>query len=210
MNIKLLIFDWSGVISDDRRPVYEANMKILKYYNKPIISFEEWLPRTTMTPIELLANHGVHGNPDELFNLYKKYLNKVIKSGIVPRVYPDIHNVFQFLKDKGKRLAVLSSHPADNLKIEVSCYNLIPFLDLIYGDSKDKVKGLQDICRQLDIKPEFTFYIGDTIYDIRAAKEAGIHSAGICQGYHTKERLKNEKPDLLLDCLLDLKNKEIF
>src|SRR4030042_669957 len=154
MNIKLLIFDWSGVISDDRRPVYEANMKILRDYNKPTISFEEWLPRTTMTPIELLANHGVHGNPDKLFNLYKKYFDEEIESGIVPRIYPDVHNVFKYLKEKGKRLAVLSSHPTDNLRKEAGHYNLTSFFDLIYGDLKDKSKGLQNICSELDIKPE--------------------------------------------------------
>jgi len=210
MSIKLIIFDWSGVISDDRRPVYEVNMKILRDYNKPTMSFEEWLPRTTMTPIELLANHGVHGNPDKLFNLYKKYFDEEIESGIVPRIYPDVHNVFKYLKEKGKRLAVLSSHPTDNLRKEAGHYNLTSFFDLIYGDLKDKAKGLQNICSELDIKPEFALYIGDTIYDIRAAKEAGVHSGGVCQGYHTKERLKDENPEFLLKSLSELKNKEIF
>ena len=98
MEIELLAFDWSGVVSDDRRPVYEANMKILKQYGKPIMTFEEWLPRTTMTPIEFLANHGIHGEPQYLFALYKKYLDDALASGIVPTVYPDAHDVFQHLQ----------------------------------------------------------------------------------------------------------------
>src|SRR3989344_4207780 len=75
-DIGLLVFDWSGVISDDRMPVYEANMRILEDYGKPTISFEEWLPRTTMTPVEFLKNHGVFGDDKKMFALYKKYFDE--------------------------------------------------------------------------------------------------------------------------------------
>jgi len=210
MKIKLLIFDWSGVISDDRRPVYEANMRILRDHNKPTMAFEEWLPRTTMTPIKFLASCGVNGNPDELFALYKKYYDEAVKSGIVPKIYPDVHNVLQNLKKMGKKLAVLSSHPADNLSKEAEDYNLRSFLDLISGNSKNKVRGLLAICEQLGEKPEFTLYVGDMIYDIRAAKEAGVHPIGICTGYHTRERLENEKPEFLLENLSELKKITSF
>jgi hypothetical protein len=34
MRIKAGLLDWSGHISDDRLPVYEANMKVFNYYGK--------------------------------------------------------------------------------------------------------------------------------------------------------------------------------
>ncbi len=64
--LRLFVTDWSGVISDDRKPVYETNMQMLERRGKPRMSFGEWLPRTTMTPIEFLAGQGVVvGNGDE-------------------------------------------------------------------------------------------------------------------------------------------------
>lgn len=27
--VELMVFDWSGVVSDDRPPVYEANMRVV-------------------------------------------------------------------------------------------------------------------------------------------------------------------------------------
>ena len=74
--VRLLTFDWSGVISDDRPPVYEANMRMLEMYGKQRMSFEQWLPQTTMTPIEFMANQGVNGNPDSVFGLYRKALHQ--------------------------------------------------------------------------------------------------------------------------------------
>ena len=100
----------------------------------------------------------------------------------------------------------MSCHPAGNLKREANHYNLISFCDLIRGSSKDKAKDLQNMCRELGVKPEHTLFIGDTIYDIRSAKKVGVNSSGICHGYHSKEMLMSENPDLLLDCLSDLKN----
>ena len=204
-DIGLLVFDWSGVISDDRMPVYEANMRILEDYGKPTISFEEWLPRTTMTPVEFLKNHGVFGDDKKMFALYKKYFDEAVESGTAPTAYADACDVLRYLKGRKKKLSVLSSHPAENLRKEAEQYSLASFLELIEGNSKDKAGGLLDICRHLGEKPESALYVGDTIYDIRAAKEAGTRSAGICTGYHTKERLESEMPDFILGCLSELK-----
>jgi len=209
MDLEVLIFDWSGVISDDRKPVYEANMKIIRKYGKPVIPFEEWLSRTTMTPIEFLEECGIHENHEKLFKLYKKYYDETVNSGVRPKIYPDIYDTLQHFKKAQKRLAVLSSHPKDNLKREAEEYKLLPFFELILGSSRDKSEGLKNILMELNIKPENTLYTGDTIYDIRAAKKSGVHSAGICTGYHSKGMLEGQNPEFLLACFSDLRHIEM-
>ncbi len=205
MKIDTIIFDWSGVISDDRKPVYEANMSLLKHFGKPTVNFEEWLPKTTMTPIEFLANHGVHGDSEELFGLFKKYLDAAIESGIVPIVYGDAKDTFSYIKNKGVTLAILSSHPSENLAEEAEKYGLKSFLDFVKGSSKNKVDGLKFVCQKMGKIPEKALYVGDTIYDIQAAKGAHLLSAGISTGYHTKDRLLKEKPDFLFNSLSEIK-----
>jgi pyrophosphatase PpaX len=163
-----------------------------------------------MTPIEFFENHGIHGDPKELFAVYAKYLSEAVESGITPTIYPNVHDVFQYIKHKGKKLAVLSSHPEGNLKMEAEQYGILPLLDYISGNSKDKAQGLISVCNSLGEAPKHALYTGDTIYDIKAAKEAGVNSAGICTGYHVRERLESENPDFLLERLSDLKNKKIF
>lgn len=206
MNVKLVVFDWSGVISDDRKPVYAAGMKMLKHFNKPIMSFEEWLSKTTMTAVEFLINNGVDERPDKLFDLYKHFLNETIANGTAPIAYPDASNVLNYIKSKGIRTAVLSSHPTENLLKEAESYKIIDMFDIILSSSSNKIQGLKDICSQLNIDIKNVLFIGDTIYDIRSAKKAGVISAGICTGYHAKERLENEKPDFLFTSLSDLKS----
>ena len=47
---------------------------------------------------------------------------------------------------------------------------------------RDKSWGIMQACLGMSIKPAETLYIGDTIYDIKAAKGANAHSAGIASG----------------------------
>ncbi|MDE1860152.1 MAG: HAD family hydrolase [Candidatus Micrarchaeota archaeon] len=200
----MVIFDWSGVISDDRRPVYESNMRVLEAHGKKRFTFEEWLPRTTLTPIELFANHGVTGDREVLFREYRDNLAQVKKEGIVTTVYPDAKVALQSLAEKGKELVVISSHPEEHLLKEAIDYGVKRYFSKFVGNVKDKAQELSELCSVQGINPLDTVYVGDTIYDIQAAKKAGVRSVGITNGYHVKERLRTENPEFIVDSLTEL------
>ncbi|HLF54494.1 MAG TPA: HAD family hydrolase [Candidatus Nanoarchaeia archaeon] len=197
MKIEVFAFDWSGVISDDRRPVYEANMRLMEHYGLPRMTFEEWLPQTTASAVEFMANHGVRADRARLFDLYTRFFNAANAEGIVPTVYSHAADVLNSLKRKGRINVVLSAHPAENLMREAREYGLEQFLTSITGSSSNKADSLREIVAQHGVKPEAVLYSGDTIYDIRHAKQAGVRSAGIVGGYHTRERLADENPDVV-------------
>lgn len=202
--IEAVIFDWSGVLSDDRNPVYESNMRLLESFEKPRMAFEEWLPKTRLTAAEFLRDNGVEGNDEELSKLYKQYFNEEIAKGNVPTVYEDAEQTLDYLINQGKPLALVSSHPFENLKKEARAYGLDKYLiPHIIGDARDKAEGILDACERLDVQPYNALYLGDTIYDIMAAKQAGVHSAAITTGYHVKERLESEHPEFLIESLYD-------
>lgn len=205
-NFSVFIFDWSGVISDDRRPVYEANMRLLKRHGKQRMTFKEWLPRTTLSAREFLANHGVIGEPDKLFEEYRQELNKVRADEIHPVLYPNTLKALEKLLKNGKKLIVVSSHPEKNLREEAKEYGIEQFFKFFIGNSKDKTRGILEACERVNVKPSFLeiAYIGDTIYDIHAAKKAGVYSIAITNGYHVKERLKKENPDKTIESLMEL------
>lgn len=203
-NISLILFDWSGVISDDRPPVYEANMRLLQKYGVTPISFEEWLPRTRLSAVEFLADHGISGDENILAEEYRLIYTKVRSEGIHPRVYADARSSVSRLISMGKRLKVISSHPEQNLRQEAKEYGLEGSFEGFLGDQRDKTLAINATIEEMKMLAETVLYVGDTIYDIQAAKKAGVHSAGIASGYHVKERLIKENPDLLVDSLTEL------
>ncbi|MCD6575780.1 MAG: HAD family hydrolase [Nanoarchaeota archaeon] len=201
VDIQVVSFDWSGVLSDDRRPVYEANMRVLEKYGKKRMPFEIWLERTTLTPVEFMKNHGINETADEIYRMYTKYFNEAISEGITPTPYPNSKNVLNYLTQRGYILIVLSSHPEQNLLRELEEYGLRDFFRDVFGGTRNKVDGITQVAGKFKVQPPQILHIGDTIHDIAAAKEAGAKSAGICTGYHTKERLEEADPDYLFDSL---------
>ena len=200
----LFVFDWSGVISDDRLPVYEANMALLVHFGKPTMTFEQWLPQTQLTAEAFLKSQGVEVDSDEAYRLYKQEYGKAIERGVLPHVYPDAPGTLEFLQREGKRLAVLSSHPEENLRREAAQYGLEAFFERFQWDGKDKRRGLIDTCKDMTTIRRNAIYLGDTVYDIRAATEAGIRVIGVANGYHTRDRLASALPDYIIDNLSEM------
>jgi len=182
-DITTIIFDWSGTISDDRRPVYESAMILLKAHGKNCFSFEEWLTTAAISIIEFLAGQGITGERETLFKEYADALSLVRKDGIRPVVYADAKQVLQDLRESGKELMVISSHPEDHLLDEASEYQIKEYLSKIVGSAKDKAQEILRLCSEERIGLQNVIFVGDTAYDIQAAKKAGIRSIGITTGY---------------------------
>ncbi|MBI2031166.1 MAG: HAD family hydrolase [Candidatus Levybacteria bacterium] len=199
----ILIFDWSGVISDDRQPVYEANMLLLEKYGKKRVSFEDWLINTRQSVVELLGSYGVKTKPEKALSEYKETFDRVRKSDIHPTIYPDARKVIRKLSHNGSKLFVISVHPAQNLEEEAKEYEVYHFFDEFIGSVRDKVTGIQNVLENFKANSD-TYYIGDTIYDIQVARQAGIKSVAVTNGYHVKERLKKENPDIIVESLTEL------
>ncbi len=205
MDIELVVFDWSGTVSDDRKPVYEATVKILKALNKNVMSFEEWLTLTDGSIIKFLNNRGVYEDARILFNMYERYLDEIVSNGVNPIMYPDAFEIFQYLSAKGKKMAILSTHPEKHLRREANEYDLSQFITSLIGSSADKSEDLLNLCEEFNVKPENILFVGDMVSDIQAAKKVGVISVAITTGYHPKELLLAQKPDFIFSNLSDLK-----
>ncbi len=205
MAIDVFAFDWSGVISDDRKPVYHANMRMLADYGKTAIPFAKWLRMTQRTIVEFMESNGVVDSPERFSALYQKYFTEFSQNGMRPFSYPEAGEVLESLKNLGKTLTVLSYHPAPNLETELERYGLASLFAIVHGGVRDKTAELEGLYKSLDVDPHDVIYTGDMVFDIRAAKAAGVRSAGVCTGYHTRAMLAKEEPTYLFRNLAGLK-----
>lgn len=203
--ITAVIFDWSGTVSDDRRPVWTANMAILDHYGIERIPFEEFIPQVKTTVLEMAIWLGIADDPRNIGHLYLKHLALAKQKGVLPQVYPEARKTLITLAAAGVKLAVLSSHPQVHLLKEAEDFRLLPLLSKVFGGSIDKAEGLRLVLADLGVlRPSEAIYISDTVFDLRAAKLAGVRSGAIFHGYHTRDRLKKEEPDFLFEDLSEI------
>jgi len=146
-DIRLGIFDHSGVISDDRPPVYEANMVLLERFGLSRISFEDWLLASKASAGDWLLSHGVTVPKAEVNAQYAQVYMEIVEGGLPPTMYSDAPQVLAELASRFT-LAIVSSHPRTNLMRELEGYGLLPHFDTVSGDPSPKAARLGAICAQ--------------------------------------------------------------
>jgi phosphoglycolate phosphatase len=206
MGIKVVIFDWSGTISDDCLNTYNAAIKMRKHFGIPHnIPIDEWKKTTEANVIDFFKSRGIKEGPEKIMKLFQKYY---AENDFGPKPFVDAEELLSFLKTKGKNITIVSAHPHIELQNEIEEYGFGGFIDQAIGsvrNKSDKLKLLSEEFMKSGIEKSEIAYIGDTSSDIMSAKEAGIMSIAIVRGYHSEEKLKGAEPDLVINSLEELK-----
>lgn len=201
--IKNIIFDWSGVISDDFICVYKACMIVMKKLMNKEISLEQF-KRDFVLPY---------------MNFWHKYLPKVTKEEIDKLYHPAIHEVGEPLAYSGIKkvlvelkknkinMIIVSSCVQKKLDKEVMDYGLADIFQEVNGSVHNKAEEIHEILKRNKFKPLETAYLGDMDHDIEAGKAAGVKTMAACWGYQSKESLRKMNPDLLVESISDISLK---
>lgn len=205
---KLILFDWSGTISDDRPPVYQSHVRMCQYYGIPAEkTLEAWSANSYGIPRDY-HKRGVTDSTEAIWDLYKKIFLQVLGEGIHPTIFSDAAQVLKHLKEKGKHLVVISSHPQKYLHEEAAMYGIASYFDDIIGSiPTNKATEITAVYKRFGVHPDNTVYIGDMISDVLAAHEAGVRPIAVTRGYHSAEILLPHKPYKLWANLLPAKEE---
>ena len=204
LNVKHLIFDWSGTISDDRKLAYESNMKVIEARGIRRLSYKEWLRRAAPSAIEFYRRIGVSGDADKLTAETTMHFDALKLNGCAPSMYPDAPDALGAIMAKGIKMSVLSSHPEGHLIQEAHRYGIADFFTSINGSVKNKSAALISALRR--IHRTDAAYVGDTTYDIASARAAGIRSVSVTTGYQHETLLRLERPTVVVNSLTELKH----
>ena len=118
-------------------------------------------------------------------------------------VYPGMRELFARLKEGGIRLAVATSKPLRFTVMMLDGLELSRYFDFIGGAESDssrdsKIAVIRYVMENLGMRsPEGALMVGDRLYDMDGAKEAGMHSAGVLWGYGGREELIAHGADYL-------------
>src|SRR3989344_5798227 len=107
-DIQAIIFDWSGVISDDRKPIYASNESVMKKYGVMIEKFSDWLLNSTSSAPSYFASKGITADSKVLMREHHEALAQARANGIHPIPYPDARQVLTAFKSQGKKMSVVS------------------------------------------------------------------------------------------------------
>lgn len=139
---------------------------------------------------------------DELVAVYRAH-NEPLHAEITECL--GMTDVLTTLKDEGRRLGIVTAKRQETVKIAFSYLPLEHFFDIVVGsDDTERHKPDPDpilhALERMGVDADDAVYIGDSPFDVRAAKAAGMHAISVTWGgIHPRDRLEAEGPDAIVD-----------
>jgi len=121
-----------------------------------------------------------------------------------------MEDVLLRLHEEGRKLGIVTAKRRSTVEL---AFDRVPlghlFEVVVGGDETERHKPdpepLLLAAERMGVRPEDAAYVGDSPFDIRAAKAAGMRSVAVTWGrIHDRARLEREHPDAIVDTAEEL------
>lgn len=196
----VIIFDVDGTLIDTFPHVRASYIHVLEKFFPGYLYTEEQL-KSFFGPT--LPDTFRTFTDDEEFvrRLVEEYIDhsKRIVSDYIS-VFPGTIETLERLKKDGYQLAVLSNKRTEVIKEQFRLLGIFDYFDQIIGyndvkNPKPNPEGIRIIQSKLE---KNCLFVGDTIYDIKTAKNAGVISIGVLWALASETDLRNAGADYII------------
>jgi phosphoglycolate phosphatase len=207
MRLKLVIFDYNGLLVDDLKIHQRCFEQLARKYNPDITSKEikDMMSSPTKKKIKTIMGSASEETLERVLKEKEDIYIDIIKGKNI--FFPGAKETIIKLSQKYK-LAIISNTTKKQLIAAVPEQILKKFARIITYEEIEKPKPAPDsllkLMETLSVKPEECCYIGDSLIDIETARNAGIAGIGIPSGFDSKEELINAGADKVIDNIREL------
>jgi pyrophosphatase PpaX len=147
------------------------------------------------------------GQVDELVRVYRDH-NEPLHEELEACV--GMEDVLLRLREEGRRLGVVTAKRRSTVELAFARVPLAHLFETVVGGDeterhKPDPEPLLLAAERMNARPAETAYVGDSPFDIRAAKAAGMCAIAVTWGrIHDRSRLEREEPDAIVDSAEEL------
>ena len=192
MKKKLILFDFDGTVADNSEGIYNCIRYALEKKGMKELSQEAMRSFIGPSLFDSFMWHCTDNKEtaEELVALYRERYRPLGSTEV--RIYDGIRPLLERLKNDGCITAVCSSKPYDFVRKIAKEQELEELFDGFFCPSfgnhlSDKSSLALEAIKQFGVNKEETVLIGDTRFDVAAAKSAEISSIGVLYGFATEE-----------------------
>lgn len=209
LRVKAIILDLDGTLVDSRQAYLEAARIAFSSIGQRTVSIETVMeiPKRFEQgiPIDDLLQ-GV--NVGKFRRTYLKAYYRAV--AVLAKPLPGIANSLEKLSEKAKlALTTRREVPSRVVVMQLKEFGLERYFQaVVTGCDKFKPKPspetLIECSRKLRAKTSECAVVGDSIVDVEAGKRAGAKTVAVLSGIFSRDELKKEKPDLILESVRKL------
>ena len=203
MKYSHIIFDLDGTLVDSAAEIHEAAMAVCREHAMSIPSLDYIRTMTGSPPRLFFLDHGC-SEVDAEARVAEFRSRLAEHAGDPACVFPTVIPVLEHLHHHSIRISLATTKPSALAASLLERYGLAPYFSHVQGTDpplqhKPNPDILQACMREADSSA--VAMVGDTVFDVEAAHNAGIDSIAVCSGAHSPERLAEARPTFLFASL---------
>jgi len=208
--LQLFLFDLDGTLINSADDIAEAVNYALKQLGREPLPNEEIIKHVGYGAKNLMKD-VLNTTDEELINKATKLFASYYLSNpsVYTKPYPYIPETLQLLKQKNKKIGVITNKIAKVSERILKQLNLNQYIDILVGaettsEKKPSPKPVLYACEKLNIPPQKAILIGDSEVDIQAGKNAGTKTGLVKYGYGKINLALAENPDIIFETPKDI------
>lgn len=207
--IKLIITDIGGVLVKTDEAIITCIERVFREQSVPLGNREDLLDAFGVSLYDYILNYLPEEHKEKVDLLYREF-QKIYPAEAVDlmQVFEGVNETLKILQLRDFKISVLSCMKREEVDVNLSLlsfndFNLVFSLE-DYEFKRPDPTGLQKIMEKLGVLPEETLYIGDSVNDVKMAKNAGVLSVAVATGAQDSDLILKEEPDYFLAAFWEL------
>jgi len=207
---KHILFDLDGTLTDSAEGVTRSVHYALSKFGI----------QTSPEKLKLFVGPPLQKSFEEVYGFNEKQSRRAINyyreyyrgKGIYEnKLYPNIPEMLQALKDSGKKLYLATSKPTFFATRVLHHFAIDSYFISIAGSNLDGTREEKSavisylFVNNGELEKTNTVMVGDRKHDIVGAKSCGLDSIAVTYGYGSAEELQEAAPDYLVHSVRELK-----
>lgn len=200
MGFSAVLFDLDGTLVDSVSLILESFRHALKQMG--ISAQEKEILATIGLPLKEVCLRFAGDRQEEMFKCYVEFQDAIHDDYV--KEYAGTTALFGLLKEKGYKIGIVTSKRRAIAIRGLSVVGLEGFIEVIvaFEDTMSHKPDPEPVRKALGVlgaSPTKTLFVGDSPFDIRCGKNAGVYTAGVTWGVSTEEQLTEEHPDVIIN-----------
>jgi phosphoglycolate phosphatase-like HAD superfamily hydrolase len=202
----LIIFDFDGVLADTLNDLIQFGQEVCDE-----LGIKHVVKKEDLSNLEIMsfASFGRACEvPEHLVDEFvQRCLKRFAEKKSPPAIFKGLRNIVRHFS-MNNTIAIITTNSSQNVNAFLVEHGLGRCIHAVYGiDSPgSKAQKISIARNQLsaDTKQESVFMVGDSLSDIRAAKETATTSIAVTWGHQSLEHLLSGDPDFVVNFPHDL------
>lgn len=201
------IFDIDGTLTSTNQLIFDSFNHVAGKYLNRTFSDEEIIGLFGPTEEEIIEKLFGENHTAVSKDYYKYYSDNHSMADI----YPGLEEILFELKNNNYPVGIFTGKGRNSSMITLTKLGVEKYFDLIItGDdvknSKPSPEGILNFVKHFGLKPERVLMIGDSVSDVKAAKEAGVKIASVLWDSYGHEEVIGMQSDYYFHSVEEFKN----